>query len=175
MNADAVCESWYGLQFDVRRSVRYHQRRRRFFDGLDTLSNTLSVVFGSVTVYGVLAVSSSSLALVAAGLVTVVSTVNLTVGSARKAWLHADLARRFVDLERQLLAEPSEQALRQAQAVRLAIEADEPPVLRVLDSLCHNEVLHAQGQDEYRVGPITVWQRLLANILDLRPHRIGHA
>jgi len=175
MTADALANDWYGLQFDVRRSIRYHQRRRRFFDGVDTLANMLSVIFGSAVIYGILAANFQALALASAALVTVVATINLVVGSNRKAWLHADLARRFVELERQLLAEPDAQALRQARAVRLAIEADEPPILRVLDSLCHNEVLRAQGQDTHSVGPISGWQRLLAHVFDWQAQRIGPA
>jgi len=59
--------------------------------------------------------------------------------------------------------------------VRLAIESDEPPTLRVLDSLCHNEVLRALGQEAHRVGPISGWQRLFAHVFDWQPKRIGPA
>jgi len=173
MSADELENAWYGLQFGVRRSIRYHQRRRGFFDGLDKLGDMLAVLFGSAAIYGVLAAHSATLVVVASVVVTVVATLNLVLGSSRKAWLHADLARRFIELERQLLVEPDEGVYRQLTAQRLSIEAEEPPILRVLDSLCHNEQLRAEGLEDQRAGPISVWQRLFAQVFDLNAGRIG--
>ena len=47
-------DRWDDMLFGVRRSIRYHQRRRAFFDRLDQFSNMLSVIFGSAAIYGVL-------------------------------------------------------------------------------------------------------------------------
>ena len=56
---------------------------------------------------------------------------------------------------------------------RLDIERQEPPVLRVLDTLCYNELVRAMGYGEQvRVG---FWQRLFANFFDLADHRLGRA
>jgi len=174
MNADDLDTAWYQLQFAVRRSIRYHQRRRGFFERLDKLGNVLAVLFASVVIVGALAAHSTVLVVVASLLVTVVATVNLGIGSSRKAWLHADLARRFVELERQLLATPDTALLRQLQAERVSIEAEEPPILRVLDTLCHNELLRAEGQPEGRAH-VGFWQRTLAQVFDLRADRIAQA
>jgi len=174
MTTDELQDAWYGLQFGVRRSIRYHQRRRGFFERLDTVANMLSVLFSSAVIYGVLAAHSTALVLGASVVVTLVATVNLVVGSSRRAWQHADLARRFVELERQLLAEPDAALFRELTAQRLLIEADEPPVLRVLDVLCHNELLRAEGHKEGRAR-IGFWQRVFAQVFDLRADRIGHA
>jgi len=174
MTADELENAWYGLQFGVRRSVRYHQRRRGFFERLDTLASLLSVLFGSAVIVGVLAAHSTVLVLAASVLVTLVASFNLVLGSVRRAWQHADLARRFTDLERRLLAEPDEALLRELTAQRLLIEADEPPVLRVLDVLCHNELLRAEGQKEGRAR-VGFWQRAFAQVFDLHADRIGQA
>jgi hypothetical protein len=45
---------------------------------------------------------------------------------------------------------------------RLAIEVDEPPILRVLDLLCHNEQARAQGEKQSELYPIRWHERLMA-------------
>jgi hypothetical protein len=85
----------HDLLFDVRRSVRYHTRRRMFFDRWNLATNALSVIFGSATIYGVLSAGGKELALASAALVTVMSSLNLVIGTTRMARLHEDLARRF--------------------------------------------------------------------------------
>lgn len=170
--ADDLATKWDGLLFDVRRSVRYHTARRRFFDRLDQLTSMLGLVFGSTTVYGVMEKSTDlqPLAISAAAIVTVFSAINLVVGSAQKARQHADFAREFVDLEKRMNATPSEQLLQEITHARLAIEAEEPPILRVLDCICYNELCQALGRKQRaEIGDI---QRLFAQIVDIRPDKI---
>ena len=47
--ADTTSAVW-SLLFGVRRSVRYHMRRQRFFDRLDQVAALASLVAGSSTV-----------------------------------------------------------------------------------------------------------------------------
>ena len=58
------------------------------------------------------------------------------------------------------------------QIRRLDIEAKEPPIYRVLDVICHNEVAKALGKEKYRVK-VTRLQRLFKNIFDIRADRFG--
>lgn len=46
---------WHNLLFGVRRSIRYHQRRRRFFDNLARGKTWLAFVFGSAAMATLLA------------------------------------------------------------------------------------------------------------------------
>jgi hypothetical protein len=55
-------------------------------------------------------------------------------------------------------------ALAAFTARRLEIEADEPPILKVLDSVCHNELLRAMGYDKSEFYRIGVVQRMLRHI-----------
>jgi hypothetical protein len=164
----------YGLLFDVRRSIRYHNRRRAFFDRLHTLSSAASLVFGSAVVASLLGQYTAFTA--AAGVVvTVFSCADLVAGSTQKARLHWDLARRFADLEKSLIknARPDTEAMRKMQEERLSIEADEPPVLRVLDCLCYNEMIKAEGRPpEKEATPISRRQRLFAQWFDIAPESI---
>jgi hypothetical protein len=107
----------------------------------------VALVMGSATVYGVLKAEHEKVALIAAGIVTVLSAINLVVGSARQARLHHDLARSFIALERKMIATPNpdETMLAAWTIERLEIEEDEPPKLHVLDCICHNDLMRAMG------------------------------
>ncbi|QZD72897.1 hypothetical protein [Pseudomonas sp. 3-2] len=158
---------WHAMLFGVRRSIRYHQRRRAFYDKLDKISNMLSLIFGSVAVYGTLEDNAKNVALIASAIVTIFSSINLVVGSATRARDHTDYMRKYVALEKLMLKDKSEDLLREVTAERLSIEAEEPPVLHVLNAMCHNELMRAMGyakEDLPKIGPI---QRLVSQFFDL--------
>lgn len=159
-------DRWHDILFGVRRSIRYHQRRRAFFDRLDQLSNMLSVIFGSAAIYGILERDYQALALIASALVTILASINLVVGSAQRARAHSDFSRRYVELEKRMLGQPDEQVLHQVSAERLSIEADEPPVLHVLNAMCHNELMRAMGYKKEQLATIGPLQRLFAQLFD---------
>ncbi|PIF52772.1 hypothetical protein CLU80_5257 [Pseudomonas sp. 29] len=162
-----LADRWYATLFSVRRSIRYHQRRRSFFDRLDKISNMLSLIFGSVAVYGTLQDNSKDIALIASGLVTVFASINLVLSSATRARDHTDFMRKYVELEKLMLGAESEQLLLEVAARRLSIEAEEPPVLHVLNAICHNETMRAMGyakEDLPKIGPL---QKLVAQLFDL--------
>ena len=171
---DQTNDEFHELLFGVRRSVRYHTRRRAFYDRFNLFVNALALIMGSATVYGVLQDQAQKIAIVAAMLVTVFSSINLVVGSSSKARLHHDLCRRFIELEKRMAActEHSPSSVASFNEERLDIEAEEPPVLRVLDAMCHNELARAMGYGSEEFAKITFWQRLLANFMDFREHTI---
>lgn len=165
-------DRWDDMLFGVRRSIRYHQRRRAFFDRLDQFSNMLSVIFGSAAIYGVLEKNALTVALVASGAVTVLASVNLVVGSAQRARAHADFMRRYVELEKLMSPPPSEECLLAVTQARLSIEAEEPPVLHVLNCICHNELMRAMGYKKSKLAKIGWFQRLVSQIFDFRESSI---
>lgn len=162
------------LLFSVRRSVRYHLRRRSFFEAWNTITNALAVIFGSAAIGGGLKEGYAPLAVVSGALVTFFSSINLVVGTVRKARVHEDLSRRFISLERDLIqaGEYDGLALSAFSARRLEIELDEPPILKVLDSVCHNELLRAMGYGDEHYLKIGWIQRLLRHFFDYREHVI---
>jgi hypothetical protein len=168
------------LLFAVRRSVRYNNRRRGFYDFWNTFSNALAVLFGSATIGGIIAKIWVEATLVAAALVTVVSTLNLVWGTSRMARLHGDLVRRFMDLESEIVttigrgAHISPETVFQLVAKRLAIESDEPPVKIVLNTMCQNEVLRAQGFGKDHFIHVSWYQRIAAQFFDIREHSLRH-
>lgn len=140
-------EPTHEILFGVRRSVRYHNRRRAFFEGWVIFTNAVSVIFGSAAMWVFWSKTDPALGVYAAMVVTFFSAVSLVVGASQCARLHSDLARRFFLLEKEMaLADDVPEELRRVwTAKRLDIEADEPAILRVVDVMCHNELAQAMG------------------------------
>ena len=159
--------------------MRYHVRRRGFYERTHAGVLFLALVFGSATIAAFSAEFGKDwplwLKLLPAALASVLSAADLIFGSSRKAWLHADLARPFIDLERELArtrGEVAEALIAETADRRLSIEADEPPVLRVLDTLCHNELTRAMGYPRDQQIRVAFWQRLCAPFFDVAEHRL---
>lgn len=163
----------HDLLFGVRRSIRYHNRRRRFFDGFDKFAKVLSVIGGSAAVAAIVG-SAHWAAVGLSTLVAITSAISLVVGPAQGARLHAELAKRFAKLEHDIVRSrhPDADRLNEFEAERLLIEAEEPPVLRVLDTLCHNELCEAMGYDACHFYKVGWFQALWAHVLDLWPSKI---
>ena len=98
--------------------------------------------------------------------VAIIGALDLSVGTARKADHHGSLARQFIALEREfahgrdLDDDEHERLVRE----RLRIEATEPTVLRLLDALCHYELLRSLG-DENPAPRVSWFRRLSAHWL----------
>ncbi|WP_423197394.1 MULTISPECIES: hypothetical protein [unclassified Cupriavidus] len=159
-----VWEQRYGLLFRCWLSRAYHQKRERFYDQCDNLAKAVSVVGGSATVAQLL---NHDAMVVTAALITVTATGSLLFGFARKARLHADLARSFAMLEARIVGSGVFDAAQMdaLQAELVAMEVSEPRALGALLRICHNEIVCAEGHRELvqRVGP---WQRALAHFYD---------
>lgn len=163
---------WADLLFDIQRSIRYHQRRRGFYDRLDKTSNMLSLIFGSAAIFGVLQEKYKVVAIVASGVVTVVSSINLVVGSAQRGRDHTDFMRKYVELEKSMLSGATEERLLKIKEARLSIEAEEPPVMRVLDMICHRELMRAMGYSRQELPKIGWFQSFVSQVFDFRESSI---
>ncbi len=161
------------LLFGVRRSIRYHNHRRRFFDAIDKAAKIFTVIAGSATFASALS-THPRLTLAFAASVAVLSTIDLIIASAERARLHSDLAKRFAALEARILRhkQPTRDDLNEFIAERLMIESDEPPALRVLDCRCHNELCQAMGKDDCEFVKIGFVQGLFSQVVDLWPSKI---
>ena len=172
-------DSYDDLLFDVRRSVRYHTRRRHHYDVMHKCVLFVALVFSSATVVTFAGEVSKEWDLWAkslpAVLVSILAALDLVLGTTTKSWQHADLARQFIDLERQLETRKNESLdilLPEITDKRLQIEATEPPILRVLDTLCHNEMLRAMGHDRDQEVKVNFIQRLFAPLFDVAEWRL---
>ncbi|SHH34270.1 hypothetical protein SAMN02745124_00195 [Desulfofustis glycolicus DSM 9705] len=169
----------HDLLFDVRRSVRYHNRRRLFYDRICKGSDALTAIFGSATIITLLGstkVVPPETPMYMAGITAILSVINLVFDTKENARLHHDLARDFITIEKNLIAPHlTPEKFAEAEARRLDIEAEEPPVLKVLDLTCHNDLLKAMGYEEEHYYKIGFWRSAFANFFDLFPGSIKKA
>lgn len=163
------------LLFDVRRSVRYHDHRKQFFDRLHNLTAIVGLVFGSATMVSLLAEADSIITISMALVVTTMSAIDLVVGFSKAARLHSDLSHEFIILEKDIVLKenPNTKQLAKFTARRLDIELKEPPVLRVLDTICHNELARSMGYDKSEYKEIGWFQRMMADLIDIGAHKLG--
>ncbi len=165
MNPENLNNDWHILLFGVRRSARYHEKRERFFHRLNRVVLFLNVAFGSAAVVAVISELGHGWIVAFSALVAMASALDLVVDTGGSARLHADLRRRFVALESAMIGEePDQEKLTRFTRERLAIEQDEPPVLRALDVLCHNELVRALGYGREKEHTLPLWRRLLAQV-----------
>jgi hypothetical protein len=153
------------LAFDIRRSVRYHDRRRVHFERLHRLTNVTTILLAGVVLMELGGEGSPTWVRVLAAAGALIGAVDLVVGFSRRADTHHNFKRRFIALEQELdAATPDLEKIRQQ---RLAIEAEEPPIYRALDLLCHNELCAAMGYDRRKqpeaFSSLPWYQRWTAN------------
>ena len=163
--------------FGVRRSIRYHERRRAFFEAVNTWILACQVVVSSS--FGALVLLGSSqyteFGSVVVALVGALAAVNLVVGSHRRAFAHASLSQRFAQLEQFITPNEHDKnvdldVVSEFRRRRLAIEEDEPPKMRIIDLLCHNELVVSSYQHMlfYRVRLRT---RFIGRFIDIEVNK----
>lgn len=175
---DSVEAEYDDLLFAVRRSVRYHRHRERFLDRVHEFGALLIAVAGFATVATLLAELPARwtwVPLVTASVTGLAGATELVFGPARAARRHDSLAVSFLALEKDLLRAGrslTPEVLVELQSRRLDLEVVEPPVYRVLDAVCHDELVTALGVDPSQRSNVTRWQRLWRHCLDVGAHRI---
>lgn len=160
---ESLDDRTYELLFGIRRSVRYHDHRRRFYEIWNTVTVAVATIGGSAAVASFLAeVELDWIPAAVSALVAVAGVIDLSVGTARRADQHGSLARQFVILEREFAHGRSLEDTEHERLTgeRLRIEATEPTVLRLLDVMCHYELLRSLGEE--RKLPRIPWHRRLA-------------
>lgn len=162
---------FYEELFGVRRSVRYQQRRRSYFESWHSYIAAVQVVSGSSAVAALLADGAALIVGILTAIPPLLAAIDLVFGTTRRATLHAGIGRQFSQLEADMVAYEDCESIAQDTLVkfkrrRLTIEADEPPKLRVVDLLSHNDLVrgnYTHGQT-YRIGRV---RSALGHVLDL--------
>ena len=159
----------YSTLFGVRKSIRYHQRRRAFFEAAHTVAVTIQVIAGSSAVASVMG-DIDHLAIGFAAFAAVLAAVDLSFGLSRRATVHAGLAQQFAQLEREMVPHEPDENVDDATATRfrqrrLEIEESEPPKLRAIDILCHNELVTSTYRHE-KIYPVDRWRRWIGHVWD---------
>jgi len=174
-NADKLSQDICEMLFGIRRSIRYHTRRRLFFDRINKWSEAITAIGGSGTIISILSnTGAQTPTTILAAITAIASVINLVFDTKGNARAHHDFARQFIQIEKELAKKNvTEEELARLTAQRLDIEAEEPPVLRVLDSMCHNELLKAMGYDKTEFLKISIIQSFLSPFIDFLPSHIS--
>ena len=164
--------------FRVRLSIRYHSRRQAHYDRCHRAVVFLALVMSSASVL-LLTVHMGGKQIewvlyVFPALVSLVTSADLVVGFVQKARLHTDLLRQFTDLERKLVGPEGEKqgTIDAVLDTALLLEVGEPPVLQVLATLCHNELVKAMGFPKEEEIKVNWLQRMLAQLFDFRAQQL---
>jgi hypothetical protein len=153
-----------GLLFDVRRSIRYHDRRRAFFEVLHRMTAVLTILLaGSVLFALAIPGEMASWMVCLAVLASILTACDMVIGYATVANRHAMLRARFCDLEISVLSAQDPAAFNACQLDRLTIERDEPPVYRALDLYCYAELCAAEGRERPANFPPLRWFHALTS------------
>jgi hypothetical protein len=162
-------DQWYELSFSIARSLRYHAKRRAFFERCNQLTRALSAIFGAATVAAVIKGVPWITATMGAA-VGISTALDLVFDFSRRAMLFDDLYRRFADLSVEIVScDPSPENVRRIMIKRLLIEKEEPTLLSILNVLCSNEERIARGYpDVYKLG---FWQKRLCQFWDIGPFK----
>lgn len=167
--AEEVDVRAFQVAFGVAKSLRYHAKRRSWFENWHSLGQASAVVCATAafaSVAGQYPEVTRWIALILAGL----TALDLTMGFARRADVHGSLHRRFSDLAGKIAvaATPSDADVRAWEVARLLLEADEPPPIDTLNVLCHNQEAEARGLSAEHRYQLNWWDRTFAQLISFR-------
>ena len=157
-------EKTYEILFSIKRSILYHQHRRRFYETWHNITILISLTFGFITVGFLLSDMHKYLNIIVASVVATISMLDLAKNPNQKSNLHADFARKFINLETQIDLNTSLSNKKYSLILkeRLNIESNEPSILHLLNALCHYQILRSLG-DEVMHPIIPCWRRVLSH------------
>jgi hypothetical protein len=149
------------LTFRIDKSMRYHQRRRAFFDRCHRLVMFAVILCGSAAFVGIVPAAWTAV------LGAMLAALDLTLGFSMKARDHQILYQRFAELYRKIQRspEPKPEEIAFWQDEMLVIETDEPPIMVALEVDCHNETARAWNARDSKVPVLSAWQRLTMHLL----------
>jgi|ERR1039458_224567 hypothetical protein len=170
---DKTKERWSDLIFGVRRSIRYHNFRRKFFDSLSVWADFLIIISaGTAGAFAIGEPTKSTLTIILSGAIAIIGTLDLVIGFKTKARDYHDLVKDFSALEREMTAasdNKTKENLAKFKNKRLEIQEEEPPILRVLNNYCHNELCRATDKDHKYYVRIFFFQSWLKQWFDVFP------
>src|ERR1700722_12676848 len=99
MDEVKIKEKWSDLLFGVRRSIRYHTHRRKFFDKLSVWSDFLIIISGGTVVgfasAGEMASHHRAWTIIFGAIIAIIGSFDLVIGFSNKSRDYHDLARAF--------------------------------------------------------------------------------
>ena len=124
------------IDFGIKKTIRYHSRRRASLERRENLINWIVAVTGAAA-FAAIVGDADLFAKILTFLVAGISLANVIFSFGSRSRIHQDLYRRFSELaiEVSLLENPTAHDIARLRAKRLAMEADEPHVIDALERL----------------------------------------
>lgn len=168
---DQLLKPLVALDFTVHVSMRYHAKRRAWFDGLHRIAMAVIVLGSSAAasaMLGGLVAAATNLTLAVAA----AAALKLFFGFSDRARSAEMLYRRFNALATEIAATMAvdDETLRLWDKRRLLIRADCEERLLVLHRICYNLEAEARGYADDALYEIRGWQRFAAPLVSLPPY-----
>ena len=169
MSTERVADDMHALLFAVRKSRRYHMHFELSYSRWDTFGTFLTALTGSATAAAALGATEwvGLLSIATA----VVAAFVFSLRTTARALLHREFSQKFTALEieiRQAGESTDRATFNELLARRLEIEMKEPPPVKSVNLLCHNEEVMAGGFDPNTKVPVPMHKRLIACLFGLR-------
>jgi hypothetical protein len=172
---EEMIDVWWQTDFGIHKSLRYHAKRRSFFDGSHRLCMAINAIAGGGAAASAVS-HNPMLAGKSAILVGIASAVDVSFGLSAMARKHDQLYQQFgklaADMAKVDVDHLTNEIVRDFRSRRLTIESKEAGSLEALNVLCHNEEVDARGWGtKYRVGRMQIWLAQLVTLpgFDPRP------
>lgn len=163
----------FKLWFGINRSVIYHRKRQAFCESLDTWFDIALFLMG----FGVVSLAmqdSSGLELLVGIAIVATTVLKLKLGLGQTAGTHKRLVYAFTRLQEELESTDDDEVIHRIYLERLALEEGEPPVMQVLNVICHNQLLVSIGRDDPKERvPVSWFQRFAANLFSFSKTRFA--
>lgn len=143
-NTATAQDEFDDLLFHVICSVKYHSRRRQFYENVSNVMLFLAFLYSTATISSLLDVFVVAHINLPAIVISVLLGITLVGRVGVKANDHNDLKRRFIRLQQSMelgRATMDETKIAGWREQRLQIEMDELPINRVVHAQCYNEVV----------------------------------
>jgi len=164
MHQNQMNETQHAMLMDIRRSIRYHDRRRAFFETMHRLTSVLTILLAGSVLFDIAKPGVTAEWLVFISLCgALLAAFDMVISYSNHANMHRTLKVRFANLEILILTGGgTDEEWDGYQKERLLIECDEPPIYRALDTLCHNELAASLGNKD--IYPVSFIQRLTCQV-----------
>jgi len=162
-------EELFSVLFPVEKSIRYHRRRRAFYDSWHRWLMLGVILAGSASVADVIPSYPKVLGLI----IALFGASDLVFGLSDKARDHDFLMRRFCHLmaDMRSCSEPTRAHVDRWQVERIQIEADEPATYWALEAACFNEATRAFDRNRDDEVHLAWYYRLTKNYFQYDPTR----
>ncbi|MGH7054194.1 MAG: hypothetical protein ACREFA_10305, partial [Stellaceae bacterium] len=158
--------SLWDLDFSIKKSIRYHARRRASFERLDNAANVIVAIFGASAFAALMGDPAALASKILTAMVTAMALADVILAFGSRARTYADLYRKFSDLAIEIsqIPQPTSLEISRLRAKRLILEADEPHIIDALERVCWNEEAESRGVSREHLQPLNRWQTLVAHL-----------